>query len=85
MALRIYLALILVFVAAAGTRLAFLHFAASGTFSNPDTAGYQGLADSLSSDWTYATDKAAGAPGGFPAPSRLSTLPEFDQPVVRGE
>jgi len=67
MASRIYLALILVFIAAAGTRLAFLHFAASGTFSNPDTAGYQGLADSLLSNWTYATDKAAGAPGGFPA------------------
>lgn len=67
MASRIYLALILVFLAAAGTRLAFLHFAASGTFSNPDTSGYQGLADSLLSDWTYASDKAAGAPGGFPA------------------
>jgi hypothetical protein len=59
--------LILVFIAAAGTRLAFLHFAASGTLSNPDTAGYQGLADSLLSNWTYATDKAAGAPGGYPA------------------
>jgi len=67
MASRIYLALILVFAAAAGTRLAFLYFAASGTFSNPDTDGYQGLADSLLSNWTYATDKAAGAPGGFPA------------------
>lgn len=67
MAPRIYLALILVFVSAAGTRLAFLYFAASGTFSNPDTVGYQGLADSLLSNWTYATDKAAGAPGGFPA------------------
>ncbi|HEY6403745.1 MAG TPA: hypothetical protein VI479_20140 [Blastocatellia bacterium] len=67
MASRIYLALILVFVAVAGARLAFLHFAASGTFGNSDTVGYQGLADSLLSNWTYATDKAAGAPGGFPA------------------
>lgn len=72
MASRIYskrfiLALILVFAASVGTRLAFLYFATSGTFSNPDTAGYQGLADSLLSGWTYATDSPAGAPGGFPA------------------
>jgi hypothetical protein len=67
MASRIYLALILVFAVAAGTRLAFLYFAASGTFGNPDTVAYQGLADSLLSNWTYATDKAAGPPGGFPA------------------
>src|SRR5262245_8048503 len=61
------LALAMVFALATGTRLAFLYFAASGTFGNPDTAGYQGLANSLLSNWTYATEAPAGAPGGFPA------------------
>ena len=64
---KVILALILVFTASAGTRLAFLYFAASGTYGNSDTAGYQGLADSLLSSWKYTTEQPSGAPGAFPA------------------
>jgi hypothetical protein len=64
---KVILALILVFTASAGTRLSFLYFAGSGTFGNSDTAGYQGLADSLLSSWTYTTEQPSGAPGAFPA------------------
>ncbi|HEX5083208.1 MAG TPA: glycosyltransferase family 39 protein [Blastocatellia bacterium] len=63
MASRIYPALILVFVAAAGTRLAFLHFAGAGNLTPP--GDYHGLSNSLLANWTYV-DKSIPAQFGFP-------------------